>query len=151
MIFIGIDNQTVEFKITNYQYPEIKTGDWDANWLLIYLNVKSKERQWQTIDPSMTTWEIRELINWFIDLSKNKKPKHKLLEFTEPNLSFEHIGYNKNKVSIRLRFALECRPQAPIEDIEYYVDFEFDLFEIRQIITELSKELNNYPERKAIN
>ncbi len=31
MTFTGIDNQTVELKITNYQYPDINDGDWDGN------------------------------------------------------------------------------------------------------------------------
>ncbi len=68
MIFNGIDNQIVELRITNYQYPDINFGDWDGNWLLIYLNVKSNVGHWQTIDPSLTTWEVKELIDWFADL-----------------------------------------------------------------------------------
>jgi hypothetical protein len=149
MIFNGIDNQTVEFKITNYQYPDIKFGDWDGNWLLIYLNVKSNVGHWQTVDPSLTTWEVKELIDWFSDLSNNKKLKYKCLDFTEPNLSFEHIGYNKNKCLIRLRFALESRPQSAVDDQEYFVDFEYNINEIKQIITELTSELNKFPERKG--
>jgi len=35
MTFKGINNQTVELKITNYQYPEITDGDWDSNWSVL--------------------------------------------------------------------------------------------------------------------
>jgi hypothetical protein len=149
MIFNGIDNQLVEFRIINYQYPDIKSGDWDDDWLIIYLNVKSKVGHWQAIDPSMTTWEIKELINWFADLSNNKKLKYKRLDFTEPNLSFEHIGFNRNKFLIRLRFELESRPQSAVDDKEYFVDFEYNSNEIKQIIIDLTNELNNFPERKG--
>ena len=149
MIFNGTDNQTVELRITNYQYPDIKCGDWDGNWLLIYLNVKSNVGHWQTIDPSLTIWEVKELIDWFTDLSNNKKLKNKRLDFTEPNLSFEHIGYSKNKCVIRLRFALESRPQSANEDKEYFVDFEYDSIEIKQVVIDLTNELNNFPERKV--
>jgi len=149
MIFNGIDEQIVEFKITNYQYPDIISGDWDGNWLLIYLNVKSNVGHWQTIDPSLTTWEIKQLIEWFADLSNNKKLKYKLLDFTEPNLSFEHIGFNGNKCIIRLRFALESRPQSAVEDKEYFVDFEYNTNEIKQIVIDLTNELKKFPERKG--
>ncbi len=79
----------------------------------------------------------------------NKKLKNKRLDFTEPNLSFEHIGYRRNKCLIRLRFELESRPQSAIDDKEYFVDFEYDPMEIRQVVIDLTNELNNFPERKA--
>lgn len=63
MIFSGVDSQTVEFKITNYQFPDNQEGDWDSNWLNIYLKVDSKFGKWQTIDPSLTTWEVQEIID----------------------------------------------------------------------------------------
>lgn len=111
--------------------------------------MKSKVGHWQTIDPSLTTWEIMELIEWFADLSNNKKLKYKYLVFTEPNLSFEHIGFNGNKCIIRLRFALESRPQSAVEDKEYFVDFEYNTSEIKQIVIDLTNELKKFPERKG--
>ncbi len=66
MIVLGKDNQTVELKITNYQYPSSLDRDWDGNWLNIYLKVVSKSGNWQTIDPSLTTWEVQELIDLMI-------------------------------------------------------------------------------------
>lgn len=65
MIFKGIDDQIVEFKITNYQYQDNQDGDWDGNWLNIYLKVNSKVGKWQTTDPSLTTWEVNKIIDWF--------------------------------------------------------------------------------------
>ena len=90
-----------------------------------------------------------ELIEWFADLSNNKKLKYKYLVFTEPNLSFEHIGFNGNKCIIRLRFALESRPQSAVEDKEYFVDFEYNTSEIKQIVIDLTNELKKFPERKG--
>ena len=65
MIIAGINNQMVELKVASYQYPEIKDGDWDSNWLNIYLSVKSELGNWQTVDPSLTTWDVHRLIKWF--------------------------------------------------------------------------------------
>jgi hypothetical protein len=62
------DNQTIELKIHNYQFPNSLDREYDDNWLNIYLKVESKVGHWQTIDPSLLTWDITELINWFRSL-----------------------------------------------------------------------------------
>ena len=152
MIFRGIDDQTVELKITNYQYPDINDGDWDGNWLNIYINVKSKVGNWQTIDPSLTTWEVQELINWFDTLSNNYPSEYTDISFTEPNLSFELLNdYKSDTKTIRIKFNLETRPQSASDDKEYFVDVFADNNELKKISTELKSELNKYPRRKSAN
>lgn len=149
MIIKGIDNQTVEIKITNYQYPASLDRDWDGNWLNIYLKVESKVGNWQTIDPSLTTWEIQELIDWFIDLANNSKPKWTDMEFTEPNLSlYLKNDFNDFNKHIRIKFDLESRPKSATEDKEYFVDFEADNSELKRLANDLTSELKRYPIRK---
>ena len=149
MTLKGIDNQTVELKITNYQFPENQEGDWDENWLNIYLKVDSKVGKWQTIDPSLTTWEFQEIIEWFDKLSKDKEPEFRLLTFTEPNLSFELLNEStENEKLIRIKFDLECRPKSATDDKEYFIDISADKDELITIKERLKDELNEYPERK---
>lgn len=149
MTFSGVDNQTVELKITSYQYPDINDGDWDGNWLNIYLNVKSKVGHWQIVDPSLTTWEVQSLIDWFDTLAKNSRPEYAEMGFTEPNLSFELLtDFNSDRKTFRIKFDLESRPQSAIDDKEYFVDVVADNFELKRLSTELKNELNKYPERK---
>lgn len=148
MTFFGIDNQTVELRITNYQYPEITAGDWDGNWLNIYLNVKSKVGNWQTVDPSLTTWEVQTLINWFHDLSINKKPEYNDQEFTEPNLSFELLNtFDSSEKKFRIKFNLESKPKSATDDKDYFVDCLADNNELLKISADLKVELEKYPER----
>jgi hypothetical protein len=148
MTFFGVDNQTVELKITNYQYPEINDGDWDGNWLNIYLIVKSNVGHWKTVDPSLTTWEVQSLIDWFDTLSNNLRPENIDIGFTEPNLSFELLSdFNTNK-TFRIKFNLELRPQSASDDKDYFVDVVADNFELKRLSAELKNELNKYPERK---
>ena len=109
MVFEGINNQSVELKITNYQFPDKLSGD-DANWLNIYLKVKSKVGNWQTIDPSLQTIEVKEIIQWLNDWAVNKPIKWNPLEFIEPNLSFEMIEISSELKTLRIRFKLESRP-----------------------------------------
>ena len=151
MTFTGIDNQTVEFRITNYQFPDNTEGDWDGNWLLIYLKVKSNVGNWQTIDAQLTTWEVKQLINWFDDLTNDSKPEYTDLSFTEPNLSFELLNeFNTVIKSFKIKFDLESRPQSAMDDKEYFVEVEADFKELKRLASELQNELNAYPERKPV-
>lgn len=148
MTFTGIDNQTDELKITNYQYPDINDGDWDRNWLNIYLNVKSKVGHWQIVDPSLTTWEVQSLIDWFDTLSQNSRPKNVDMGFTEPNLAFELLtDYDSNEKKFRIKFDLESRPQSATDDKEFFVEVVASNFELKRLSTELKNGLNKYPER----
>lgn len=150
MTFKGIDNQSVEFKITNYQFPEIVNGDYDSNWLNIYLNIKSKVGNWQTLDPSLTTWDMQRLINWFDKLSRNIEPDYLEIAFLEPNLCFELMdSFNSQIKTIRIIFDYESKPKSASEEKEYFVDIVANNNELKRIKLDLEKELENYPERKA--
>jgi hypothetical protein len=149
MTFIGIDNQTVDFRITNYQYPDNNDGDWDSNWLNIYLAVKSKVGNWQTVDPSLTTWEVQGLINWFYAISKDDNLEYLNMFFTEPNLSFEFFE-NQDKAQKKsiIKFYLESRPKSATGDKEYFIDCIAGSKELKRLAFELKAELIKYPERK---
>ena len=147
MILNGINNQTVEIKITNYQFPS-ETDDDDKNWLNIYLKVKSDVGNWQTIDPSLTTWEVKEIIDWFNALSKDFVPKDLELSFIEPNLSFELFENGNDPLKLfRINFNLESRPKSATDDKEYFVDCLANNQELKRIADDLKTELEKYPER----
>lgn len=149
MVLKGLNNQTVELKITNYQFPESLDRDLDGNWLNIYLKVDSVQGKWQTVDPSLTTWEVQDLIDWFKDLSCDSKPKWNNTEFIEPNISFHLLNdFKLSNKKIRIKFNLESRPNSAKDDNDYYVDFVVDNMELRRIASELTTELEKYPLRK---
>ena len=150
MIFTGIEGQTVELIITNYQFPEENNSDWDGNWLNIYLNVKSNAGHWQTVDPSLTTWEVQELIDWFDKLSKNSRPEYTDMSFTEPNLSFELLSEpGAIEKTIKIKFEMESRPLSATDDIDYYVDIIADNDELKRLSAGLQNELAKFPKRKS--
>lgn len=147
MIFKGINNQTVEFRITNYEFPEITNCEYDSNWLLVYLNVKSEYGNWQTTDPSLLVRDLSDIIEWFKKLANNVEPEYDSLVFMEPNLEFELIKNESNLKTVRIKFDLESRPQNADDEKEYFVDCEMDKSELNRITQELQKELEKYPER----
>lgn len=147
MIFNTTNSQTVEFRIVNYQFPDIDDGDWDGNWLLIYLNVKSDFGNWQTTDPSLTTWDVQYLIDWFTTISTDGQPEENPLEFIEPNLSFWFIRTENNTKKIRIKFDLESRPKSADDNTKYYVDGMWTNQELEILANELKNELAKFPER----
>ena len=149
MEFKGIDNQSVKLIVTNYEFPNTKDREYDGNWLVIYLKVKSNLGNWQTSDSSLLTWELENIISWLKELSQNQQPKRSVLEFIEPNLSFTLKNKATDKLkSISIHFDLESRPQSAKDDVDYYVECLLNNEELMQTATELSDELAKYPIRK---
>ena len=147
MIFHGINNQTVELKITNYQFPKITNCEYDSNWLLIYLNVKSDCGNWQTVDPSLLVGDVKEIIEWFEKISQNETPKYECLDFIEPNLAFELIKSGMDLKTVRIKFDLESRPLSADDEKDYFVDCIMDTAQLQKVIEGLKKELQPYPRR----
>ncbi|AIM60327.1 hypothetical protein IX49_07240 [Cellulophaga lytica] len=147
MIFHGINNQIVELKITNYQFPKITDCEYDSNWLLIYLNVKSDCGNWQTVDPSLLVGDVIEIIEWFEKISQNKTPKYECLDFIEPNLAFELIKAGMDFKTVRIKFDLESRPKSADDKKDYFVDCKMDNSQLQKVIKGLKKELKPYPIR----
>jgi hypothetical protein len=148
MIINGINNQTVEIKIHNYESPDITDKNYDGNWLNIYLNVKSDAGNWQTINSSLLTWEVKELIEWFKCLANKQLPKWKDQEFIEPNISFYLLNeHNQDEKLLKIKFDLESRPKSAKDEIEYSVVFKADENELIRLANELEKELSKFPER----
>ena len=146
MIFKGTDNQTLEFRITNYEFPNVTDCEYDSNWLLIYLNVNSKSGKWKTVNPSLLVFEVKDIIDWFADLSLNKTEK-KNLTFIEPNLEFDLIKENSNFKTVRIKFDLESRPENADGDKDYYIDFDMNNSELKNVAEELKLELKPFPNR----
>jgi len=148
MILKGIDNQTVELKILKYQFPEINTPkDWDANWLHIYLKVDSKLGNWETVDPSLTTFEFKSLVSWFKDLAENREVKYRELDFTEPNLVFQLKDSTPKSKTVRVVFNYESKPRPAEKGKEYYVDCVFTNEQLADVSLQLENELKLFPER----
>ncbi|MFL5742796.1 MAG: hypothetical protein ACJ75B_21435 [Flavisolibacter sp.] len=141
MKFIGKDGQEMELKILGYQFPAHLENEWDANWLRIYLKVRSNVGHWQTVDPSLTTGEVKELIAWFSDLSQGKEVQFSEMRFIEPNLLFQHLDKNKDGKTIQIRFNSESRPITADDDREYFIDFSFSNQELATIASDLTLEL----------
>ena len=65
----------------------------------------------------------------------------------EPNLEFELTKKNLEEKYIRIIFDLESRPQSAHDDKDYFVDCVFNNSELKLIVKELEKQVEQYPRR----
>jgi hypothetical protein len=144
------NNQFIELKVLGYEFPENISDEWDSNWLIIYINVKTIEKHWNTACPVLTTFELKGLINWLENISKDKIDNYKSIFFTEPNLSFELLNdINSEIKEIKINFGAEFNPfSAMNSNKECFIIFKANNKEIKIYVEELRDELNKYPERK---
>ena len=96
---------SVRLSVLRYQFPQITTGEYDANWLIIRGHVSLDNRSWSFSDPSLTTFEIRQLADWLDGLARGDEVEPQC-NFIEPNLQFVRTSDK----AIRVSFALESAP-----------------------------------------
>jgi hypothetical protein len=148
MIFECTNEQFVEIKILGYEFQKISNDEWDDNWLVIHINVKSTEKHWTATAPAITTFELKGLIDWIKNISNNKIEKYKKVDFTEPNISFELLNnFDSDVKQIKINFFLEFNPLSNM-DTEYFVELIATNEELKKYANELEDELKKYPERK---
>lgn len=140
------DNQFI-FKIADYQFPGNRNNEFDANWLMVTIEVTTPEWHWEKTDPSMLTWEVQSLIDWLEAVVVNQE-EWNCINFTEPNLSFCIRGKGPQKVILGVHLALESRPPFLLGGVDLedeIIEIECDREELRAWITYLREELDKYP------
>mgnify|MGYP000877068868 CR=1 FL=1 len=147
MINFQFNDNKLQFSILNYQFPEGNNNEYDRNWLMINIIAKKNDLEWTKSDPSLLTWEVKEIINWFSLLSKNNNPKNKELTFIEPNIVFEY-NKNENDYEIKIKFAFELLPNGWNQEKECFLIFKLSSSELKMISYEFKNELEKYPFRK---
>ena len=143
MQLVGRNDNALTLSVNGYQFPNA-VDDWDANWLVIRVDVRNDEGSWSATHPCLTTRELAELADWL------ERPNGEL-RFTEPNLELEVVGREGDDVELKVWFELELRPDWA----ESWVAGERDLSaaltvsrqELVQAAAELRGELAAFPPR----
>ena len=150
MRLINNDQTGFELDIVGYQFPELETEEYDSNWLLIRIIVKHPEGEWQSIAPSLLTYEAKELALWLEKIGK-KEPVEEEIAFIEPNLSFKSV---KNGTYIRIYFELESRPSWAAcnwaNKMDLWLDVETKNNNLVEAAGNLNGQLLRYPQRAAV-
>ncbi|QNA85172.1 hypothetical protein G4G27_15080 [Sphingomonas sp. So64.6b] len=109
-IAMTLQNETsfAHLSIVSYQIPDNDSDDdeeWDSDWLMVCGQVSLLGREWQFVDPCLTTAEARRLADW-LDAVARGEDSPQFCDFTEPNLDFRRQPNGE----IRVSFALESAP-----------------------------------------
>lgn len=108
MLLRGSDGQSFQLRVLGYQFPNETTDYWDANWLYVAVSVEHPRGGWSAIDPSLLTFEVARLADWFDSLAQGG-PVDAEEEFTEPNLAFR-LSQGGSGQALCVYFELESRP-----------------------------------------
>ena len=149
MIFKGINNQSIELNIINYEFPDYIDElyvQFDSNWLIVNIKVLSNFGIWEATEPALLTTDFQQMINWFDNLSKNNEPNTTELIFTEPIfLLFLENSHNDMIKKIRIQFEMEFKLKG--YDQNCFIEIHANNEELLRISNELRKELAIFPSR----
>ncbi|WFU82316.1 hypothetical protein QA645_06110 [Bradyrhizobium sp. CIAT3101] len=151
MKLVGRDGQFLELRILGYEFPHLKTAEYDSNWLIVAGEVGHSRGTWQFTHPCLLTYEAARLASW-MDSVADINPCSDTCGFTEPNLEFRALLSLEHPV-LRVYFELEARPSwassrvAGQEDI--WVEFPIGELNLRSAAQQLRAELTPYPQRAS--
>ena len=153
MILRSRDLSEFELRVSGYQFPDMESDEWDANWLIVEGRISPvDERAWEFSDPALLTWEVERLSNWLEALASGR-PVEDGEDFVEPNLRFEVVGSDEDTITIRVYFELESRPSWFFADVagmnDLWVDLLVDMDDLRAAVRALRGDLAKYPPRPA--
>lgn len=132
--------------VSGYQFPDNTEDYYDSNWLMISVQATLNERSWSFLDPSMLTFELAALADWF-DAHGRGGGAPATLEFIEPNLS---LAYD-DESALRVYFELEARPPWKRNSYagqgDIYAEFRLKREELKSAATRARAMLGAYPQR----
>lgn len=149
MKLIGQENKSFELWVADYQYRDNKNDEYDSNWLRIQIKLKGFKKEWITIDPSLLTWELHALADWFQKMLTGDK-NEKEIEFIEPNLKFELVDNVGDKFQVRTHLTLESKPSWHHDDETFTFDLVVDRGQIEESVRQLRSDLINFPGRAGV-
>lgn len=146
MFLKSTNGNEFSLEIVQYEFPD-ETDVFDSNWLLIKTSIKTKDNIWTVTDPSLETYDIEDIIEWFSTLIKGNEPEDYLLVFTEPNITFRLNNVNKLTINFDLVLEQECVPSFSLDPDEYILNMEVSKNTTSLWLNDLLKQLRKFPVR----
>jgi len=151
LILRGRDLSEFELRVAGYQFSNIESDEFDANWLVMEGRIAPvDERAWEFRDPALLTWEVEGLSNWLEALA-SEEVFDEGEDFTEPNVRFEVAARDEDTITIRVYFKLESRPPWFFADAvgmnDLWIDLRVDNDDLRVAAEDLRCDLARFPPR----
>lgn len=153
MKLVNSDNHSLTIQIKGYQFPNMgsQSDKYDANWLIVAVDVDIVNEHWRAESPCLLTWEVERLVEWLEEISNGNNVSS--LSFIEPELEF-HLLKDVSGEATGIRIYLEGNLQ-PVwiktniklwKDV-FYIDCDFSELKIKTIIYDLGEQLRQFPKR----
>ena len=165
MQLTSTDGAVFELRLSGYEYPDFTTaGEPDANWLIVHGTVRTAAGEtWTFDDPSLTTWEVQELLGWLHAaadgrLEPTDDPGSDMvtstLMFIEPNLAFSVAAVEGEQTVLRVHLSLEAvagKPDWAAEPrpriYEYSIPFRTDRAQLLTAAKQWGSDIAPFPAR----
>lgn len=159
MILKSLDSSDLlELSIKRFEYPYSSTLDkMDLEWVVVDMKASKADRSWTSTDATLTYREAGWLAFWLDKLAKNQQADG-VIEFTEPNLSFELVERSADHSIVRIYFEGESIPlwaksYNRLEDDwhQFSIDLSIDNSCLLEASTSLLADLEALPPREGVN
>jgi len=142
------DGSSLSLTIWGYQFPALEGEEYDSNWLLVRVDVKTPTASWSSTDPCLLTYEVAQLADWLEQLGTGRPPE-RTIGFIEPNLEFSVTEDKSAKEVLRTRLSLECRPPSVPRGGHAQIDFPLAEIDLKSAAADLLAQLRRYPPRAS--
>ena len=136
--------------VLDYQYPDRTVDEYgyDINWLKVKVDVETSEKSWSLTDPSLLSWELAQLSDWFASLAQGDlKQPHPV--FIEPVLRFL-LAETETGTKLRVILAYEALPPGADRYSELHLDFDLDPHLLQHAAAGLRTLVERFPERVSL-
>jgi hypothetical protein len=145
----GSDGQSVALSVVRYEFPEIRTEEYDSNWLVIAGEITHLRGTWSFCDPCLLNYEALDLASWLESLASGMTLPS-ICSFIEPELEF-HAVQDEGQPTLRVYFEFGSRPSwAPFPNVrkgDLRIEIPFNEIDFRTAAAAWREELKAYPLR----
>jgi hypothetical protein len=164
MIHVEKDGKKVRIDVLDYEFPNrddiggvpspqqlerMGGKDEDANWLNLQFDCSDSKYAWKVQDPSMSTYDMKDLLDWFVVLSEGNADSMiaPYITFTDATVTIFQQPAGADMRLIRFIFAYDVLPEDEMAHGEYIIDFVLNRGEIAQIATDIAEAMAKFPIR----
>ncbi len=110
-IYLGTSGcDRLSIRIVGYEFPgDREPGGINSNWLMIRGDIERADTRWSFTDPSLTTVELAELIQWLRELPR---PTLERIRFLEPLFAFSVAERDEDAWTVVAELRAEAVPRA---------------------------------------
>ena len=141
------------FRLTllGYQYPDAEGEPYDANWLLVRVDVAGLQGAWSVTDPCLLTREAAALADWLEKVPAGHSAP--AISFLEPALLFRLGEHQNGQRFLRIHFGSlvypvwSSKPGLARQSSDRWLDFPLDRLDMAAAAGSLRSQLRKYPAR----